>query len=82
MVMHSSWLDSLIWTGYKRELKQEDLYETPESCRSQKLLRGFKKCVCVCVYVCTCVYVCVRVCACVCVLLLYIAIECCINALP
>ena len=52
MLMHSSWLDSLIWTGYKRELKQEDLYAVPDNCRSQKLLREFKKYVCV--YVRTC----------------------------
>ena len=54
MFMHSSWLDSLIWTGYKRELKQEDLYAVPDNCRSQKLLREFKRYVCVCVCVCTC----------------------------
>ena len=52
--VHSSWLDSLIWTGYKRELKQEDLYVVPDNCRSQKLLKDFKRCVCVC---CVCLHV-------------------------
>ena len=37
-----SWLDPLIWTGYRRELKQEDLYAVPNTCRSQILLRDFK----------------------------------------
>ena len=71
--VHSSWLDSLIWTGYKRELKQEDLYAIPDNCRSQVLLREFKRCVCVyvctyvCVRVCMCVHMCVSVCVCLCV---------------
>ena len=43
IIFYSSWLDSLIWTGYKRELKQEDLYAIPDNCRSQKLLREFKR---------------------------------------
>lgn len=38
-----SWLDPLIWTGYRRELKQEDLYAVPDTCRSQKLLSDFKR---------------------------------------
>jgi len=38
-----SWLDPLIWTGYKRELKQEDLYATPDTCRSQNLLSSFRR---------------------------------------
>ena len=50
-----SWLDSLIWTGYKRELKQEDLYAVPDNCKSQKLLREFKRCVCLCMHACVCV---------------------------
>ena len=74
--IHSSWLDSLIWTGYKRELKQEDLYAIPDNCRSQVLLRGFKRCVCVyiiyvcCMCVCVCLYVhvCVHMHACICVI--------------
>ncbi|XP_065882476.1 ATP-binding cassette subfamily C member 4-like [Dysidea avara] len=37
-----AWLDPLIWTGYRRELKQEDLYATPEAAKSQKLLKDFK----------------------------------------
>ena len=43
LYVYSSWLDSLIWTGYKRELKQEDLYAIPDNCRSQVLLKGFKR---------------------------------------
>ena len=59
-----SWLDSLIWTGCKRELKQEDLYATPDNCRSQKLLKEFKRCVCQHMYMynCMCMYVCVYAC--------------------
>ena len=53
--VHSSWLDSLIWTGYKRELKQEDLYAVPDNCMSQKLLKEFKRYVCVCACMCLCV---------------------------
>ena len=50
----SSWLDTLIWTGYRRELRQEDLYANPDHCRSQVLLKEFKKYVCS-MYVCVCV---------------------------
>ena len=61
--LFTSWLDPLIWIGYKRELKQEDLYATPEGARSQILLEKFEKlvinlstihnvCVCVCAYAC------------------------------
>ena len=38
-----SWLDSFFWIGYKRELKQEDLYTTPEEAQSQYLLECFNK---------------------------------------
>jgi len=38
-----SWLDPLIWVGYKRELTHEDLYATPESIKSQHLLKRFNK---------------------------------------
>ena len=38
-----SWLDPLIWVGYKRELTHEDLYATPESIKSQHLLKHFNK---------------------------------------
>ena len=38
-----SWLDSLFWIGYKRELKQEDLYATPEEARLQYILEKFSK---------------------------------------
>ncbi|XP_065902754.1 ATP-binding cassette sub-family C member 4-like isoform X2 [Dysidea avara] len=37
------WLDPLVWTGYRRELNQEDLYANPEGAKSQKLLKDFKK---------------------------------------
>ena len=38
-----SWLDSFFWIGYKQELKQEDLYATPEEAQSQYLLERFNK---------------------------------------
>ncbi|XP_065897571.1 ATP-binding cassette sub-family C member 4-like [Dysidea avara] len=38
-----SWLDPLIWIGYKRELKQDDLYATPKRTRSQILVKKFNK---------------------------------------
>jgi len=42
-IVVNSWLESLIWTGYRRELKQEDLYTVPEGAKSQKLLADFKR---------------------------------------
>jgi len=42
-----SWLDPLFWIGYRRELKQEDLYATPQEARSQHLLEQFDKYVCI-----------------------------------
>ena len=74
LFVHSSWLDSLIWTGYKRELKQEDLYAIPDNCRSQVLLSEFKRCVCVCA--CACMCVCMHVCVCVCVCLCVCVYAC------
>jgi len=38
-----SWLDPLIWVGYKRELTDEDLYAIPEDYKSQHLLERFNK---------------------------------------
>ncbi|XP_065897567.1 ATP-binding cassette sub-family C member 4-like isoform X2 [Dysidea avara] len=38
-----SWLDPLIWIGYKRELKQDDLYATPKGAQSQILVKKFNK---------------------------------------
>ena len=38
-----SWIDPLIWKGYKRELKQEDLYVTPKEVESQALLKQFNR---------------------------------------
>ena len=39
----SSWLNALMWKGYKQELKHEDLYATPEESLSQVLYRRFNK---------------------------------------
>ena len=39
----TSWLDPLIWKGYKRELKQEDLYVIPKEVESQILLKRFSR---------------------------------------
>ncbi|XP_065882473.1 ATP-binding cassette sub-family C member 4-like isoform X2 [Dysidea avara] len=44
LVQGPSWLNSLTWIGYRRELKQKDLFANPEGTRSQELLNGFKKC--------------------------------------
>ena len=38
-----SWLNALMWKGYKQELKHEDLYATPEESLSQVLYRRFNK---------------------------------------
>ena len=38
-----SWLDPLIWRGYKRELKQKDLYIIPKELESQALLKCFNR---------------------------------------
>ncbi|XP_065914062.1 ATP-binding cassette sub-family C member 4-like isoform X2 [Dysidea avara] len=38
-----SWIDPLIWVGFKRELTHEDLYATPEDVKSQHLLERFNK---------------------------------------
>ncbi|XP_065913909.1 ATP-binding cassette sub-family C member 4-like isoform X2 [Dysidea avara] len=38
-----SWLDPLIWLGYKRELTHQDLYATPEGFKSQYLSERFNK---------------------------------------
>jgi len=37
-----SWIGPLVWSGYRRELKQEDLYANLEGARSQKLLKDSK----------------------------------------
>ena len=42
-IFYYSWVHSLIWLGYKQELKQDDLYATPEGIRSQLLLEKFNK---------------------------------------
>ena len=39
----SSWLNALMWKGYKQELKHEDLYATPEESLSQVLYDRFNK---------------------------------------
>ena len=49
-----SWLDVFFWIGYKRELKQEDLYATPEEGQSQHLLDHFNKLGCYTVYAFSC----------------------------
>ena len=41
--MYCSWLNALMWKGYKQELKHEDLYATPEESLSQVLYRRFNK---------------------------------------
>ena len=38
-----SWLDPIFWIGYRRELKQDDLYAAPEEARSQDLSECFNK---------------------------------------
>ena len=38
-----SWLDPLIWRGYQRELRQEDLYVLPKEVESQSLLKQFNR---------------------------------------
>ena len=44
-----SWLDPLIWRGYRRELKQEDLYVIPKEVESKSLLKRFNRLVvCLC----------------------------------
>ncbi|XP_065919840.1 ATP-binding cassette sub-family C member 4-like [Dysidea avara] len=37
------WLNSLMWKGFRHELKHEDLYATPEESRSQELHKSFNK---------------------------------------
>ncbi|XP_065916533.1 ATP-binding cassette sub-family C member 4-like isoform X2 [Dysidea avara] len=37
------WLDPIFWIGYRRELKQDDLYAAPEEARSQDLSECFNK---------------------------------------
>ncbi|XP_065919842.1 ATP-binding cassette sub-family C member 4-like isoform X2 [Dysidea avara] len=37
------WLNSLLWKGFRRELKHEDLFATPEESKSQELHRNFSK---------------------------------------
>ena len=43
IIICCSWLDSFFWIGYKRELKHEDLFATPEEAQSQYLLERFNK---------------------------------------
>jgi len=38
-----SWLDLLIWLGYKQDLTQDDLYDAPEEVQSQYLLKIFSR---------------------------------------
>ena len=38
-----SWLDPLIWAGYKRELIYDDLYAIPGEYKSQHLLENLNK---------------------------------------
>ena len=40
-----------MWKGFRRELKHEDLYATPEESRSQELHKTFDKLVTVCQYI-------------------------------
>ena len=42
-MFYFSWLNSLMWKGYKKELKHEDLYATPEESLSQVLHKRFNK---------------------------------------
>ena len=39
----NSWLDPLLWQGWRRTLKQEDLYVHPQETDSEALLRKFNK---------------------------------------
>ena len=42
-VSFDSWLNSLMWKGFRHELKHKDLYATPEESRSQELQKRFNK---------------------------------------
>jgi len=43
LFVSTSWVDTLIWIGYRRELTQDDMYSIPEYVKSQNLLEHFNK---------------------------------------
>ena len=41
--IYYSWLNPLMWKGFRQELKHKDLYATPEESRSQLLQEHFNR---------------------------------------
>ena len=42
---YSSWVDSLLWLGCRRDLEQTDLFAHPGEAASEKLLKNFNRCI-------------------------------------